>query len=659
MSTNKRFMSRLFFLFIFCSSFLVQSPVLQAQADIVTYETASEKLKKIYRKGLLASRSYDLDGAMKYFEKAVKVEPSFIDAHIQIASLLYEQDFLIQAEDAFEKILEMDDKHNPKVLFIAGMAEWRQNKYDEAAAHFERYLNSDTDNTVLLNRAAELKENCAFLAHALANPVPFQPKSISPNINTEDSEYLPTLTADGQFLFYTKVIEGQEDFYLSKKVDGEWQPGEPISAINTPLNEGAQTLTADGRLFIFTACDRSGGYGSCDLYFTEKSGGRWRSPVNLGSPVNTSAWESQPSLSANGDALYFSSKRKGGLGGRDIWVSYRLPGGGWGDPENLGEPVNTPRDEEAPYIHPDNSTLYFMSDGHPGMGGKDLYLSRRGEDGYFGEPENLGYPINTKAHEGALFISLDGSTAYFATDRELAGDSTLDERIARRNTDIYEFELHKEARPLPATYVKARVFDAQTREPLQASIEFTALGSGKSVVKAATDPEGSFLFCLPALQDYGLNVRKSGYLFFSENFALSKEGTFSEPFILDIFLQPIPKDEIVENKPIVLKNVFFETGSAELRPESITELTRLKELLEENPGLRIRINGHTDNVGSEEDNQLLSENRAKAVYTFLVENGIDAERLRYKGFGESQPIAGNERPEGRQTNRRTEFEVIR
>jgi outer membrane protein OmpA-like peptidoglycan-associated protein/tetratricopeptide (TPR) repeat protein len=651
-------MSRLFFLIAFLFSFLVQPSLLNAQ-EIITYKTASEKLKKVYRKGLMASRSYDLDGAMKFFEKAIKLEPQFIDAHIQVASILYERAMLKDAEAAFERILEMDETHNPKVLFTAGMTEWRQNKYGEAAEHFDRYLNSDSDNKVLLKRAQELKANCIFLTEALNNPVPFDPKNVSPNINTEDSEYLPTLTADGQWLFYTKVIEGQEDFYMSRKMNGEWQKGEPIDIINTPLNEGAQTLTADGRLFVFTACDRKDGYGSCDLYYSRQRNGRWQAPINIGRPVNTTAWESQPSLSANGEALYFSSKRPGGMGGRDIWVSYRQPDGSWGKPENLGAPVNTARDEEAPYIHPDNSTLYFMSDGHPGMGGKDLYLSRRGEDGRFGEPQNLGYPINTKAHEGALFISLDGRTAYFATDRELAGDSTLDERLARRNTDIYAFDLYEEARPLPATYVKARVYDAETNEPLIASIEFTSLNSGNPVVKANTDLSGTFLFCLPALQDYGLNVRKSGYLFFSENFALSREGTFDEPYVLDIPLQPISKSETVKSKPIILKNVFFETGSAELLPSSITELTRLKELLEENPGLRIRINGHTDNVGSEEDNQLLSENRAKSVYTFLLDNGIEAERLRYKGFGESQPISDNERPEGRQANRRTEFEVIR
>lgn len=627
--------------------------------QVVTYKTAPEGVKKVYRKGLEASRGYDFDKALSMFNKAIRMEPGFIDAHIQIASLYYENKDFREAEKRFEKVIELDSTYKPKVFYSAGVAEWNQEKYDEAATHLRSYLDLETDNEVLLKRASRLYDNALFLSRALRDPVPFKPEKLSSAINTGMAEYLPSITADGQEFYFTRVVDGQEDFYFSTKKNGEWQESRPLTDINSLQNEGAQTITADGKLMVFTACDRMDGYGSCDLYYSYKVKGRWSLPQNIGSPVNTKAWESQPCLSANGDALYFSSKRPGGLGGRDIWVAYRQVEGGWGVPQNLGLPINTEQDEEAPFMHPDSKTLYFMSDGHPGMGGTDLYLSRRQPDGTFGIPQNLGYPINTKAHEGALFISLDGGTAYFATDRDRVGD-TLIEQTRSRNTDIYQFELHEKARPLPVTYVQAVVRDAHTGEPLSASVSFYDIRESRTHVEASTDSEGLFLFCLPAQSDYGLHVQKPGYLFYSDHFGLSGGNvSLKEPIRLEIDLQPVLSETKMESKPIRLNNVFFEVGSAVLLPESINELNQLKNLLEDTPEIRIRINGHTDNVGTAADNQQLSRDRAKAVYSFLIESGISANRLQYAGFGEEHPVADNSTEEGRQKNRRTEFEVLR
>ncbi len=626
--------------------------------NYTTRKTVSGKVKKLYEKAMEAS-SFEYDKAIALFEKVLKEDPTFIDAQIQYADLFYARKDFAKAEQEFEKVLEIDPTYNTKVLYVLGKVEMEQKKYEESAAHFKEYLESDSKNEVLLKRAEKLLENTAFLAEAFANPVPFSPQPISDKVNTRNAEYLPTLTADGEYLFYTRVVRGQEDFYLSKKINDDWSEGRPINELNTSLNEGAQTITANGREIVFTACDRKGGIGSCDLYYSSLKNGYWQPPVNLGFPINKEGWDGQPSLSANGEALYFSSKRKGGFGGRDIWVSYRQPDGNFGPPQNLGPEVNSDGNEEAPCIHPDGQTLYFMSNGHPGMGGSDLYLSRKTEEGTFGKPQNLGYPINTKAHEGAIFVGLDGKRAYFATDRTYSGDSTLSEKKARNQTDIYFFELPEKARPQPATYVKAYVYDVTNNQPLRATVDFIDLKSGKTVISSKTSEDGDFLLCLPAKNNYALNVSLSGYLFFSEHFDLSQVSAADEPFHLEIGLQPIKTAKETSRKPIVLKNVFFESGSADLKPESLTELNRLKGLMEENASLKIRINGHTDNVGSEEDNLQLSNDRAKAVTDYLIENGIESNRLEYKGFGEQIPIDTNESPEGRQRNRRTEFEVVK
>ncbi len=602
--------------------------------------------------------------ALKALEKALQKEPAFIDARLTYADLLLQMEQFDRAEEEFEKALASGADYAPLAYFLTAKAEFEQQKYAEAITHIDQYLSSDKARGKREIEAERLKESARLAASTRQEPVPFAPQSLGPGVNTELPEYLPSLTADEETLIFVRVVGNQEDFYLSRKEGGAWLPAVPLDNINHPqLSEGAQSIAANGKALVFTACDRQSGLGRCDLYLSEMKNGQWQPARNLGSPVNTSGWESQPSLSADGKTLYFVSDRKGGQGLIDLWYSRRQPDGSWSSPQNLGPRINTAEREQAPFIHPDGQTLYFMSDGHPSLGGFDLYLSRREEDGSWATPKNLGYPINTEANEGALAVSLDGQTAYFSTDRAGLVDSLVpqDRKLLRRASDIYSFELYPDIRPQAVTYVKAIVRDALTQKPLIAEVDFIQLDSGDSFVQAQTDEEGEFLVVLPTGNDYALNVSKKGYLFHSENFALSEASGITDPFLLKIKLNPIaePLAEIpAAAKPVILKNVFFETASAALRPESTAELHRLQHLLEENPQLHIQINGHTDDVGSEEDNLLLSENRARAVYDYLVRQGINPERLRYKGYGETRPIATNETPEGRQENRRTEFEVV-
>ncbi len=633
-----------------------------AQEGFHTKKTTTDKARKYLKSSVAESNRGNTKKALIYVKKALKADPVFVDAIIHFGAIEYDSDHLAEAKKLFEQAYQLAPDYRKSVLYKIGVTEWKRDEFESAAGYFERYIQSNPKSKRRLKKASQYLKNCRFAAGAIKHPVPYHPESLGSAVNTGNPEYLPVLTADKKTLVFTRLTGkgryANEDFYISKLKNGEWQKAMPIVELNTDENEGGQTLSADGKMMVFTACNRKGGAGRCDLYFSEYKNGHWTPVKNMGHTVNSPAWESLPSISPNKDAVYFASNRKGGYGGSDIWVTYRQPDGKWGKPVNLGENINTELDDQAPFIHPDNKTLYFMSRGHAGMGGYDIFFTKRKPDGSWDKPKNIGYPINTKGEEGALFVTLDGETAYFATDVKNINPGK--EKITEKNSDIFSFPLYEGARPDPVTYVKAIVLDAVSKSPVTAALEFLDFEKGISFLKGQTDADGEFLSCLPIGQDYALTISKEGYLFHSEHFSLTKAETKDNAFELTIYLQPIVKDvsNAKESEPVILKNVFFATGSAELRPESLVELNKLKALMDASPKLKIRINGHTDNVGKEEDNLVLSNNRAKAVYDFLIKNGISAGRLAYKGFGESKPIDTNDTEQGRQHNRRTEFEVI-
>jgi len=591
------------------------------------------KAKKVFYRANQYKKNKLFDKAIKDFETVIKLEPTFIDAHYQLASIYFNKKNYPLAKQGLATVISIDPKAKTAAYFYLGLAHWETDDYENAASNFEQFLQSDNKSKRLRAKAETYLKNSQFAAEAIKNPVPFNPKPLTKTINTSAPEYLPSITAEGDQLVFTRRIRGYEDVFISEKVDNEWLEPMPLSDINTDENEGSQYISADGTLIVFVRCSDRQGYGGCDLYFSDKKGDKWTKPENMGQPINTRGWESQPSLSADGKTLYYASNRKGAIGGRDIWRSQRNENGEWSNPVNLGPNINTTADDESPFFHPDGKTLYFMSAGHEGMGGYDLFVARRTTEASWSAPQNLGYPINTKGNEGALFITLDGTTAYFTKDNLPEDD--MEKLTARRQPDIFTFELPKALQPTPVTYVKATVKDAVTTKKLaNAKIEVIDLMTNEIFSTSKTDAKGSFLTCLPMGGNYALNVNKEKYFFHSENFELL---------------------EVVKSEPIVLKNVFFESGSAELKTTSLVELNYLKDLLADNASLRIQINGHTDNVGSETDNLALSQNRAKAVQDYLIMEGIAPDRLSYKGFGESQPIDTNDTEAGRKNNRRTEF----
>jgi len=631
-------MRGLFFVF-----FLFLTPVLLF-AQERQYSTTNKQAIKHFS---LANEELDnnmYDDVIPELLQALQADSNFVEAHGLLADVYRQGRRHKEAVEEYNKAIALNPEYSHAAYLRVGDEEIHIARYEDGKRHLEKFLTYQDISSQNLLLGKKLLADCDFSIEAIKHPVPFKPINMGPAINTADDEYLPVATADESELIFTRKIANNEDFYKSIKVNGEWQTATYLSSnINTPeYNEGAQSITQDGKFLFFTGCNRPDGLGRCDIYVSQKKGDDWGKPFDLPPPVNTPGWESQPSISSDGRTLYFTSNRKGGYGGYDIWKS-TLTEKGWGEPVNLGPNINTAFDEQSAFIHPDDSTLYFCSDGWPGLGGKDLFVSRLGKDGQWGKPTNLGYPINTNGDENGLTLTAEGSQAFYSSNN-LNGYGGF---------DIYTFELPENLRPHLVTYVKGTVNDAKTKEPLEAQVEIIDLQKDESVYGDYSDPDhGAFLATLTTGKNYGLNISKSGYLFYSQNFSLIGHEA-GKPYDIAVLLQPIE----IGNK-VILNNIFFDTNKFDLKQESLAELQKLVDFLTVNPTLKIEISGHTDNVGNDQLNQTLSENRAKAVYQYLVDNKIDPTRLQYKGYGKTQPIATNDTDEGRAKNRRTEFKII-
>ena len=617
------------------------------------YHTTSPKALKAYKAGLTAFDYIDYLNAEQYFNQAIETDNKFFEAYMMMGELLSKQRRFIEAAANFQKAVRIDSAFYPPVFFNMATAEMMSGEYGRALVHYNVYLClpkiSDKNKSLAIRNV----KNCQFAIEAVKNPVPFNPESVGEGINTSNDEYWPSITADGQTLMFTRqerpsenVLRKaifQEDFYLSYLSEKVWKTavnaGTPL---NSSQNEGAQSLSSDGNYMYFTACERPGGLGSCDILFSALNNGKWSLPVNLGNPVNTKYWEVQPSINAAGNMLFFSSNRPGGIGGKDLWFSVYKSNKKWSTPRNLGNIINTSGDEMSPFIHFDGKTLYFSSDGLPGMGGLDIYFSRMLDDSTWTEPKNLGYPINTYNDEMGLIIESDGQKAYFSTKRD-----------EKEGKNIYSFRLYEAVQPNPVAYLKGKVTDKETGQVLIAEYELINLSSGKSVINKLTDSKGNFLICLPSGNNYGLNVSKDGYLFYSENFMLEGQHSAMEPYLKKIMLSPFRVGE-----KMLLANVFFEVDSWKLKKESLAELNKLSDLLKDNKELKVEIGGYTDATGTNEHNLSLSEKRALTVLDFLVVTGIPADRLKYKGYGNASPVGDNITYEGRKLNRRTEVQII-
>jgi outer membrane protein OmpA-like peptidoglycan-associated protein len=583
-------MRRLTFLFLLLVLFVngyAQTP----------YSTTNKDAINFFSQANHAIDDHLYDVAIQLLQKAVDTDKKFIEADALMADVYRLKKYNTQAIETYKKVIALDADFNRGIYIKLGEVEVNEGNYADALQHLEKYLTYPNISAANKSAADKMMTDCKFSINAMQHPVNFTPVNIGAEINTAADEYSPIATADVKTLIFTRQINGNEDFYQADHQDNKWQTATYLSdRINTPNNnEGSQSISQDGKYLFFTGCNRPDGLGRCDIYISQKKGDEWGKPFDLSPPINTSGWESQPSISADGRTLYFVSNRAGGYGGYDIWKSV-LTDKGWGQPENLGPNINTAFNEQSPYIHADDNTLYFCSNGWPGMGNQDLFVSRLGTDGKWQKPENLGYPINSNKDETALTLTADGSTAFFASNN-LKGFGGF---------DIYTFEVPVKLRPKVVTYVKGTVADAKTKQPLESAVEILDLQSNQPVYQDYSSAEqGDFLATLTAGKNYGLNISKTGYLFYSENFSLVGHES-GKPFNIAVLLEPIE----IGNK-VILKNIFFDTNKFDLKPESMAELQKLIEFLQVNPTIHIEISGHTDNVGNDQLNQTLSQNRAK------------------------------------------------
>ncbi|MDR2979287.1 MAG: OmpA family protein [Bacteroidales bacterium] len=636
-------------LFIIISLFIFSS-------EVVSQNEPSKKVLKLKDKAKECLKNQQFDQATKYLDKIFELDNTYAEAYLlqgDIYNVTLQSD---KAADYYNKAISLMENPKPILYFITASEELKVGRYEAAQKNLQTYLSKTSPDPLVTNDVRRGLENCAFGIEALKNPVDFNPINMGQNVNSELDEYLVTITADEMELIFTlrrprnnntacAFCLFEEDFYYCGKKDGEWQSRQPMAyPINSNHNEGAQAISPDGKYFFYTLCNADQGYGSCDLYWSRRIGSRWSRPRNLGEPVNTGKWESQPSMSPNGKTIYFSSNRPGGHGGFDLWKCEMIEEGVFTIPENLGPAINTELDETAPFIHADGRTLYFVSDGWPGMGGRDIFYSSLLPNNTWSEPINLGYPVNTPMDELNIFINAQGTIAYFATDKE-GGYGGM---------DIYYFELDENYRPTPVTYMKGKIRDAETLEPLEASVELVDLITSQVVTSTTSDPQtGEFLACIITGTNVLLNVNHPDYPFYSENFQLEKSYTNLEPYFKNISLQ---KAEV--GSTFILRNIFFDFAKSDLQKESGVELDNLVDYLKKNPTINIEIGGHTDNQGGDEYNLNLSLDRAKSVYNYLIRKDIPASRLSYKGYGKNSPIAPNDTEEGRAINRRTEFKIV-
>jgi len=624
----------LFFVFLTVSSVLGQS---------------SKRTEKLFETARSLYSSDQYSKAIDVCNQILGVDSQNVNTHLLLAEMYKDMDSTRLEISHLSKARKTSD--NPLIDFRLGEAFYKLGMYSEALNFYDQYKeNKNIPEKRQFLLACKIA-SCKFAMQAIANPVDFEPNRLGEGVNSEFDEYWPTPTLDGKHLVFTRLVRDsvnrpQEDFFMVELDSLNWE-AKPMSGVNTEENEGAQTLSADSRIMFFTACNRPDGFGSCDIYFSRFLNGKWTEPRNAGEPLNTSSWEAQPSFSSDNHYLYFSSNRAGGKGKKDIWrIEFKGFGEDgnprWSQAQNLAE-VNTKGDEVSPFIHANNQNFYFASDTHIGMGGLDLFSAFVDETGAVHDVKNLGYPINTNKDDMGLTISSIGDVAYFPSARE-----------SDRGLDIFSFNLDRGLQPQAVTYVKATVRNKKTQQPIAAKIELVNVNSKQdnSRIQKA-DENGEAMLALPLRRNYAFNVSEDGYLFYSQSMQLAEVNSLTDPIVLNIDLEPIEIGAQME-----LYNIYFQTDSFRILPQSEPELQKLVTFLQTNPKLKVEIQGHTDSSGNPEKNLELSKLRAKSVVDYLVENKIQLGRLKWDGYGDTRPIATNDTAEGKRQNRRTTIKII-
>lgn len=533
-------------------------------------------------------------------------------------------------------------------------------QFDKAIIAYQKYIavmaenkKSDKDQISETNRKIEM---CKAAKILVANPINIKLQNLGTTVNSSSGDYSSVLSADQNTLFFTsrrpettgtqKDVDGNfmEDIYMSTKTKTGWSVAKNIGTpINTEWHEATVGISPDGQTILIYRDDMGDG----NIYSTSLNGDVWNTPIKLNDNINTKYWEPSAFISADGTKIYFTSNKPGGYGGRDLYVSKRSFAGDWEKAVNMGPAINTPYDEDAPFIHPDGITLYFSSNGHNTMGGFDIFSSLLLNEETWSAPVNVGFPINTTDDDVFYVISPDGRTAYFSSFREGG--------VGEKDNYMATFPNIKEK---PLALIKGNVIDESGKPAKNVVITITDNETEQVVgVYNANNKTGAFLFILTPGKNYNITYQADKHLFYSDNMEIKKESNYYE------INKAIKLDPITVGSKIVLNNIFFDFDKATLRPLSNVELKNLVALMRSNPNLKVEISGHTDSKGDDEYNRKLSDERAKAVVNNLIVNGISADRFKAKGYGESTPAASNtkangtDNPEGRQLNRRVELTI--
>lgn len=618
------------------------------------YSTKSKKAIELYT----VSDNFRVRGeytqAISLLNQAIEKDKNFVEAYLRLGQTYFAMKQIPQAIQTFEKGLSLASDIPKKKMFWYYLGEpyLLTGEYEKAMNVLSSFVNNESQNKRSVERATMLFRSAEFALKNKNSNSSYKLGPLSDTVNEVILQYFPVLTADqNQIIFTRRVGNGPNDdenlVVSTKDSNGRWQRPTSISKnINTQLNEGTCSISADGRKLILTSCAGRDGIGSCDLYESRKVGDDWSAPKNLGRNVNSPAWESQPSLSADGRTLYFVSDRRTGLGQRDIWVSTLDENGEWTRAVNAGKEINTQYDEISPFIHVNNRALFFATNGRPGFGGYDIFYSER-DTADWGSPKNLGAPINDNEDQFSLFITADGKKGYYSHEETLGSGFT--------RSRIFEALIPAENQiRFRSNYVKGVIRDKKTHRPLAAKVELIKIANNTVESLVESDSvTGQYLMVLTQGDEYALYVNKEAYLFKSYNFNYSEVEDF-QPIVVDIDLERVAAGSIA-----VLNNIFFDVDKYELKEKSSPELKKIIAFLKTNPSAKVEIGGHTDNSGSAQHNRELSEKRARSVYDFLTLNGVDKGRMTLKGYGPDQPVATNDTEEGRQKNRRIEFRILK
>jgi len=640
-----------FFLYLTILSLFI---VVEGYPQENNFTSKNKKAIKYYRDATVNYQLRELKTAETDLLKTLKLDPQFVEAWLLLGDVYTELMKIDPAINAYEKAIAIDPGFYPPVFYFLGNLYYTNGMYAEAVQKYEGFLSFNNSDDKQRTIAGIGLKKSVFALNEVQHPKISKPDNLGKKINTSSDEYINFVNEDLNKLVFTRKIlvkngdNGnqyfRESIFSSNKINGDWEKVKEISPTwQQGLDMGGMNISVDGRKMYFTGCNWPSSYGSCDIFVSYKNGDNWEPPFNLGEEVNSQWWDSQPAISSDGKKIYFASKRAGGKGGSDIWMTIRLANGKWSRPLNMGDSINSSGDEMAPFIHADGKTLYFSSNGRQGLGGFDLFFSKQNEAGIWNRAKNLGYPINTNAEEINLFLSIDGQTAWISSDRE-GGEGGF---------DIYSFSTYSDMMPQAVFYIKGTVSDSTNGKKLAAKVEVTNLLTGLLADSVSSDVvNGEFLVVLHPGTDYAFNISRPGYLFYSENFNL--KDSINDDFVSREFkLSPIQT-----GNSLVLNNIFFDFNSSVLKPSSFGELDKLTEMLKANENVNILIEGHTDNIGSEDYNKQLSAERAKSVYDYLVSKRIAPSRMKYEGSGSEKPVDTNETEQGRAKNRRTEIVIL-